>query len=62
MKKPQQDWTEYVKQTSQLMNLNLSAEYLSGVTDNFAAIADTASLVMEFQLPEDVEIAPIFEP
>ena len=62
MEQPKEDWSEYIKQTAKLMDLNLSGEYLPGVTDNFVAIAYIASIVMEFELPEDIEVAPIFEP
>ena len=62
MEQPKEDWTEYIKQTAKLMDLNLTEEYLPGVTDNFVALANIASIVMEFELPKDIEIAPIFEP
>ncbi len=62
MEQPKEDWTEYIKQTAKLMDLNLTEEYLPGVTDNFFAIAKIASMVMGFELPEDIEVATIFEP
>ncbi|MDJ0536475.1 MAG: DUF4089 domain-containing protein [Xenococcaceae cyanobacterium MO_207.B15] len=62
MEQPKPNWKEYVEQTAKLMNLDHTGEYLPEVTNNFVAIANIASLVMEFELPEDTEIAPIFEP
>jgi hypothetical protein len=62
MRQKQQDFTEYVRQTAQLMGLNLTPEYLPGVVDNFERIAAIASLVNQFDLPEDIEAAPTFEP
>jgi hypothetical protein len=45
-----------------LIGLNLTPEYLPGVVDNFERIAAIASLVNQFDLPEDLEAAPTFEP
>ncbi|WP_036483540.1 DUF4089 domain-containing protein [Myxosarcina sp. GI1] len=56
------NYTEYVKQTAELMGLKLTPEYLSGVVDNFTRLSEVAALVMEFDLPEDIEPAPTFEP
>ena len=44
------------------MGLTLTPEYLPGVVENLARVADVAALVIEFELSEDVEIAPVFEP
>ena len=54
--------TEYVKQTAELLNLNISPEYLPAVIDNFSKIAEIAALVIEFNLPENIEPAPKFKP
>ncbi len=62
MRQKQQDFTEYVKHTAKLMNLKLTPEYLPGVVDNLERIAAIASLVNQFNLPEDLEAAPTFEP
>ncbi|MDJ0716684.1 MAG: DUF4089 domain-containing protein [Prochloraceae cyanobacterium] len=56
------DWTDYVKQTAQLLKLNLDPEHLPGVVDNFTKIEEIASLITEFDLPEEIEAAPKFEP
>ncbi len=53
---------KYVEQAAQLMELSLTPEYLPGVIDNFTRIAAIASLVTEFNLPEEIEAAPVFEP
>lgn len=54
--------TEYVKQSAMLMELSIKYQDLSGIVVNFATIAAIATQVMEFPLPEDLEIAPEFEP
>ena len=56
------DYRQYVQNTAELIDLQLSPEYLSGVVDNFASLAVIASLVTEFELPEEIEIAPTFQP
>ena len=53
---------KYVEQAAQLMELSLTREYLPGVIDNFTRIAAIAPLVTEFNLPEEIEAAPTFEP
>ena len=56
------DWQQYVRQTAELMGLQITSAYLPDVVDNFERIAVIASLVTEFELPEDIESASIFEP
>lgn len=53
---------DYVEQTAQLLDLPLAPEHRDGVVENFATIAAIATLVTEFPLPEDIELAPVFEP
>lgn len=53
---------QYVEQTAQLIDLPLAPEYQLSVVENFAKIAAIATLVVEFTLPEDIELAPVFEP
>ncbi|MBW4472113.1 MAG: DUF4089 domain-containing protein [Stenomitos rutilans HA7619-LM2] len=45
-----------------LVALPLQPEHRSGVVDNFVRIVAIAQLVNEFPLPDDIEIASIFEP
>lgn len=51
-----------VDQLAALVSLPLQSEHRSGVVDNFARIITIAQLVNEFPLPDDIEIAPTFEP
>jgi Protein of unknown function (DUF4089) len=44
------------------MGLTLTPEYLPGVVANFTRLTEVAALVNEFDLSEDIEVAPIFEP
>lgn len=62
MENQQFDITTYVKQMALLLDLQLQDEYVDGVVENFARIKVIAQVVNEFPLPEDVEIAPVFEP
>lgn len=52
----------YVEQMALLVDLKLRDEYKDGVVANFERISNIASVVLEFELPEDVEAAPVFEP
>jgi hypothetical protein len=56
------DMADYVERTAQLLNLSIAPEYLPGVIDNMTRIAAIATLVTEFELPEDLEAAPVFKP
>ncbi len=56
------DFTTYVEQTAQLLDLPLAVEHLPGVVENFGRIAAIATLVMEFPLPDMIEPAPVFQP
>ncbi len=57
-----QDLSTFVDQAALLVGLPIPTEYRQGVIDNFERIAAIAQLVTEFPLPEETEIAPIFEP
>ncbi len=53
---------EYIEQTSVIIDLPINSESMPGVIDNVTKIAEIATLVTEFELPETVEPAPIFKP
>lgn len=53
---------DYVNYTAQLIDLPIAPEYLSGVVENMTRIVAVAALVNEFELPEEIEAAPVFEP
>lgn len=52
----------YVDQVSFLLDLPIKSEYRDGVVANFERIMAIANLVNSFPLPEEIEVAPIFEP
>ncbi|MBW4563165.1 MAG: DUF4089 domain-containing protein [Mojavia pulchra JT2-VF2] len=52
----------YVDQMALLVDLQLRDEYRDGVVANFERIKAIAQLVNEFPIPEEIEVAPIFEP
>ncbi len=56
------DVGEYVDLMGLLVDLRLRDEYRDGVVANFERIKATARIVNSFELPENVEVAPIFEP
>ncbi len=47
---------------SQLLELPIAPEYRPGVIANLTRNAEIAQIVMEFPLPDDIEIAPVFQP
>ena len=52
----------YVEQMALLVDLQLHDQYKDGVVANFERINNIAKVLNEFELPEDVEAAPVFEP
>lgn len=52
----------YVEMMALLVDLQLRDEYKDGVVANFERISNIASVVNEFELPDEVEAAPVFEP
>ncbi|HLO87622.1 MAG TPA: DUF4089 domain-containing protein [Nostocaceae cyanobacterium] len=56
------DAREYVKQMSNLLDLEIKDEYEDGVVDNFEKIRAIAQLVNEFTLSEEVEAVIVFRP
>lgn len=61
-KKMELDVKVYVEQMALLVDLQLRDEYKDGVVANFERINNIASVVMEFELSDEVEAAPVFEP
>lgn len=45
------DYTGYVRGAAQVLKVEIPSEYLPGVVDNFASLAQIALLVTEFELP-----------
>ncbi|PMB02891.1 DUF4089 domain-containing protein [Fischerella thermalis CCMEE 5198] len=56
------DVGEYVDLMALLVDLRLRDEYRDGVVANFERIRVIAQLVNSFPLPDDIEVAPVFEP
>ncbi|MHC5747006.1 MAG: DUF4089 domain-containing protein [Nostoc sp.] len=56
------DTGEYVDQMGFLLDLQLTDEYRDSVVANFERIMAIANLVNSFALPEETEVAPVFEP
>lgn len=51
-----------VDQMALLLDLELRDEYRDGVVANFERISAIANLVNSFPLPENIEVAPVFQP
>lgn len=47
---------------AQTLQLTLDPEHRPGVIANFVRTSEIAQLVMEFPLPDEIEVAPIFQP
>ncbi len=62
MTEPISNAAAYVDQAAAVVGLPIPPEYHQSVVENFERIAIVAQQVMEFPLPEDTEIAPVFEP
>ncbi|MDB9493307.1 DUF4089 domain-containing protein [Spirulina major CS-329] len=56
------DWTLYVEQTVQLMGLTVSDADRRSVVHQMERLAAIAPQVMEFVLPDDLEVVSTFEP
>ena len=62
MKNQNMNIKEYIEQTSLIIDLTIDPEFMPGVVDNVTRMAEIATLVTEFELPETIEAAPIFKP
>jgi hypothetical protein len=51
-----------VDANADLLGIEIPAEYRQGVIDNFIRMLAIAQPVMDFELPEQTEIAPVFTP
>lgn len=56
------DTERFVAAAAQAQGLTFDAEQLKRVAAVFARNADIARLVLEFDLPESIEAAPVFTP
>jgi hypothetical protein len=56
------DTEEYVAAEARTRGLTLDPEQLKRVADIYARNADIARLVMDFDLPDSIQAAPIFTP
>jgi hypothetical protein len=56
------DIEQFVAASAQAQGLTLDPEQLQRVAEVFVRNADIARLVLEFDLPESIEPAPVFEP
>lgn len=56
------DIPQLVDLLAQVVQLPLDPEHRPGVIANFKRTMAIAQLVMEFPLPEEIEVAPVFDP
>ncbi|HEY9622162.1 MAG TPA: DUF4089 domain-containing protein [Crinalium sp.] len=52
----------YVEQMALILDLPIDPAHKQGVIDNMTRTAAIAQLVLEFPLPSDIEVAPVFQP
>ncbi len=52
----------YVDRAAQVLNLPLQPDHRPGVIENFDRMVTIAQLVLNFPLPNTVEVAPVFHP
>src|SRR5262245_15357107 len=52
----------YVDAAAALVGIPLASEHRQGVIRNLAAMLAAGELVLEFPLPDDVDVAPVFRP
>jgi len=57
-----QDPAQYIDQMAQLLDLSLAADNRASVIENFAQLQAIAQLVLDFPLPQVIEVAPVFRP
>ncbi|CCQ49709.1 DUF4089 domain-containing protein [Crocosphaera watsonii] len=62
MNNNQTNLKQYIEQTSRIIDLPIAPEFMPGVVDNLSMISEIASFFTEFELPDNLEAAPIFEP
>jgi hypothetical protein len=55
-------FAELVDLLAQLIELDIAPDYRPGVVANFERTATIARLVMEFPIPDNGEVAPVFQP
>jgi hypothetical protein len=56
------DISQLVDLLAQVIQLPLDPAHRPGVIANFERTMTIAQLVMEFPLPDEIEVAPVFEP
>lgn len=56
------DPAQLVDLLAQTLQVPLDPEHRPGVVANFVRTAEIAQLVMEFPLPDEIEVAPVFQP
>ncbi|WP_088891851.1 DUF4089 domain-containing protein [Leptolyngbya ohadii] len=56
------DLDKLVSLMSQFLDLPIAPEFRPGVIANLERTQQIAQLVMEFSIPDEIEVAPIFTP
>ena len=59
---PMSDLEAYVDCMAQLLQLSIPPEIRPSVIENFARARAIAQPLLDFELPDDIEAAPIFKP
>jgi hypothetical protein len=56
------DLEQLVDLMADLLDITLDPEHRPGVIANLTRTAAIAQLVMEFPIPDEIEVAPVFQP
>ncbi|WP_428248180.1 DUF4089 domain-containing protein [Ferrovibrio sp.] len=62
MKNDEFDAEVFVRQSAALTGFTITPEQMPGVVTNIKRIVPLAKLFVDFPLPDDVELASVFEP
>ncbi len=62
MKNDEFDAETFVRQSAALTGFTITPEQMPGVVTNIKRIVPLAKLFVDFPLPDDVELASVFEP
>ncbi|MCU0567823.1 MAG: DUF4089 domain-containing protein [Oculatellaceae cyanobacterium Prado106] len=62
MSNPSLNTAELVDQLAQLLDIPIAPDHRPGVVANFERTMAIAQQVLEFPLPDEIEVAPVFQP
>jgi uncharacterized Zn finger protein len=58
---PYDSWESYVRLTAKVISLPLSEQSIPGVVSTLISTSTIARPLLEFEIPENIEMAPTFK-